>query len=87
MISKGFEEFCEAQGFLYHKNGSGQWGADRYWTFTKVENNDTVLFTIEYYPVRNQLKIKSKFHNYQGTPESLTHLYELLAAMRIKFIN
>ena len=83
MTYKEIETFCEQHRFLFHKNGSGTWGADRYWTFTKVENNGQTLYSIEYHPVRNLLKIRSNNHTYQGVPESCTHVKELLAVMRI----
>ncbi len=77
------EEFCRDRGFLFHKNGSGAWGNDRYWTYYKVENNDRTVFSIEYFPVRNYLKISHGNCSYQGTPDSLEHMLELLSAMRI----
>ena len=77
------EGFCRDRGFLFHENGSGAWGNDRYWTYYKVENNDRTVFCIEYFPVRNHLKICHGNSNYQGTPESLEHMLELLSAMRI----
>lgn len=45
------EGFCSDRGFLFHRNGSGAWGNDRYWTYYKVENNDRTVFSIEYFPV------------------------------------
>ena len=77
------EEFCRGRGFLFHENGSGAWGNDRYWTYYKVENNDRIVFSIEYFPVRNHLKICHGNSSYQGTPDSLEHMLELLSAMRI----
>ena len=77
------EEFCRDRCFLFHKNGSGAWGNDRYWTYYKVENNDRTVFSIEYFPVRNFIKISRGNNKFQGTPESLEHLMELLLAMRI----
>ena len=77
------EGFCSDRGFLFHRNGSGAWGNDRYWTYYKVENNDRTVFSIEYFPVRNYLKICHGNSCYQGTPESLEHMLELLSAMRI----
>jgi hypothetical protein len=77
------EEFCRDRGFLFHKNGSGTWGGDRYWTYYKVENNDKTVFSIEYFPVRNLIKISRDNNKFQGTPESLDHMLELLSAMRI----
>lgn len=77
------EEFCRDRFFLFHKNGSGTWGGDRYWTYYKVENNDKTVFSIEYFPVRNFIKISQDNNKFQGTPESFEHLMELLSAMRI----
>ena len=77
------EEFFRGRGFLFHKNGSGAWGNDRYWTYYKVENNDRTVFSIEYFPVRNHLKICRGSSSFQGTPDSLEHMLELLSAMRI----
>jgi hypothetical protein len=77
------EEFCRDRGFLFHKNGSGTWGGDRYWTYYKVENNDKTVFSIEYFPVRNLIKISRDNNKFQGTLESLDHMLELLSAMRI----
>ena len=77
------EEFCRDRGFLFHKNGSGAWGNDRYWTYYKVENNDKTVFSIEYFPVRNFIKISQDNNKFQGEPDSLEHLMELLSAMRI----
>ena len=77
------EGFCRDRGFLFHENGSGAWGNDRYWTCYKVENNDRTVFSIEYFPVRNHLKICHGNCNYKGTPDSLEHMLELLSAMRI----
>lgn len=77
------EKYCQTHKFLFHKHGSGTFGADRYWTFYKVENNDYTVYSIEYFPVRNTLKIRKGGSSYQGTVESLMHLKELLAAMRI----
>ena len=84
MTYNDIEIFCQEHGFLFHEHGSGTFGADRYWTFTKVENNDRTLFAIEYFPVRDFMKIRCAGHTYQGCPESLEHMMELLAAMRIK---
>ena len=77
------EEFCRDRGFLFHKNGSGAWGNDRYWTYYKVENNDRTVFSIEYFPVRHFVKIGRDNNTFQGTPESLDHMLEILSAMRI----
>lgn len=77
------EGYCRDNGFLFHRNGSGTWGGDRYWTYYKVENNDKTVFSIEYFPVRNFIKISQDNNKFQGTPDSLEHLMELLSAMRI----
>ena len=76
------EQFCHEHGFLYHAHGSGQWGSQRYWTYYKVEQGDT-LFSIEYFPVAQRVKIRVGTSRYEGQVESLSHLQELLAAMRI----
>ena len=76
------EQFCRERGFLYHAHGSGQWGRHRYWTYYKVEQGDT-LFSIEYFPVGHRVKIRVGASRYEGQVESLLHLQELLAAMRI----
>lgn len=78
------ETFCQEHGFLFHKHGSGTFGADRYWTLYKVENNDRTVFSIEYFPVRSMLKIRKEGSSYQGTVESLAHMMELLKSMRIE---
>lgn len=78
------ECFCKEEGFLFHKHGSGTFGADRYWTYQRVENNDRVVFTIEYFPVRNVLKIRTEHCRFEGTPESLQHLKELLVVMCVQ---
>ena len=83
MTYKEIECFCEEQGFLFHKHGSGTFGADRYWTYQRVENNSRVVFTIEYFPVRNMLKIRTEHCRFEGTPESLQHLKDLLVVMRV----
>lgn len=83
MTYNEIETFCQEHGFLFHKNGSGTFGADRYWTFTKVENNTRTVFFIAYYPVRNCLKVRTDAHTYQGVPESLAHMQELLTALRV----
>jgi len=75
-------QFCREHGFLYHAHGSGQWGASPYWTYYKVEQGDT-LFSIEYFPVGHRVKIRKGANRYDGQVESLPHLWELLAAMRI----
>ena len=77
------EQFCREHGFLYHAHGSGQWGSQRYWTYYKVEQGDT-LFSIEYFPVAQRVKIRVGASRYEGQVESLPHLLELLAAMRIE---
>jgi len=77
------EQFCRERGFLYHAHGSGQWGRHRYWTYYKVEQGDT-LFSIEYFPVAQRVKIRVGASRYEGQVESLPHLLELLAAMRIE---
>ena len=76
------EQFCREHGFLYHAHGSGQWGRHCYWTYYKVEQGDT-LFSIEYFPVAHRVKIRVGTSRYEGQVESLSHLQELLAAMRI----
>ena len=83
MTYKEIECFCEEQGFLFHKHGSGTFGADRYWTYQRVENNSRVVFTIEYFPVRNMLKIRTEHCRFEGAPESLQHLKDLLVVMRV----
>ena len=77
------ETFCREKGFLFHKNGSGTFGADRYWSFCKVESNDRTLFSIDYFPVRGTIKVRRGTCTYQGGVESVAHLVELLAVMRI----
>ena len=77
------ERFCEERGFLFHAHGSGKWGRERYWTFYKVENNADTRFSIEYFPVQHRIKICMGANRYEGQVESLTHLKELLAVMRI----
>ena len=76
------EQFCRERGFLFHSHGSGKWGIARYWTYYKVEHGDT-LFSIEYFPVAHGVKIRVRGSRYEGQVESLVHLQELLAAMRI----
>ena len=77
------ETFCREKGFLFHKNGSGTFGADRYWSYCKVADNDRTLFTIEYFPVRGIVTVRRGACAYQGRVESVAHLVELLAVMRI----
>lgn len=77
------ECFCEERGFLFHAHGSGKWGRERYWTYYKVENNADTRFSIEYFPVQHRVKIRIGANRYEGQVESLTHLKELLAVMRI----
>ena len=77
------ERFCEERGFLFHAHGSGQWGSERYWTFYQVENNADTRFSIEYFPVQHRVKIRVEANRYEGQVESLAHLKELLAVMRI----
>jgi hypothetical protein len=60
MTNNDMETFCKERGFLFHKNGSGTFGQNRYWAFYKVENNDSTVFSIEYFPVRNTIKIKKR---------------------------
>ena len=76
------EQFCREHGFLYHAHGSGKWGSQRYWTYYKVEQGDT-LFSIEFFPVVQWVKIRVGASRYEGQVESLPHLLELLAVMRI----
>lgn len=76
------EQFCREHGFLYHAHGSGKWGSQRYWTYYKVEQGDT-LFSIEFFPVAQWVKIRVGTSRYEGQVESLSHLLELLAVMRI----
>lgn len=77
------ETFCKGAGFLFHEHGSGKFGAERYWSFYKVVNNDLKLFSIEYFPVRSSVKICRGASTYRGVVESLSHLLELLEVMRI----
>lgn len=77
------EIFCQKSGFLFHEHGSGKFGAERYWTFYKVVNNDHTQFSIEYFPVRGTIRIRRDNSTYQGIVESLSHLQELLGVMRI----
>ena len=77
------EQFCEERGFLFHAHGSGKWGSERYWTYCKVEHNADTRFSIEYFPVQHRIKICIGANRYDGQVESLTHLKELLAVMRI----
>ena len=82
-MTNEIEMFCREHGFLFHQHGSGKWGADRYWTLYKVKNNVDTEFSIEYFPVRSMLKVRKGGSSYQGFVESVQHLKELLAAMRI----
>ena len=84
MTNNEIETFCQKHGFLFHEHGSGTFGADRYWTFYKVLDNDRTLFFIEYFPVRATVRICRSKNTYQGTVESLAHLMELLKVMRIE---
>ena len=77
------EQFCREHGFLYHAHGSGKWGSERYWSYYKVENNDRTVFSIEYCPVSGTARISIANNHYQGGVESVAHLLELMAAMRI----
>ena len=77
------EQFCREHGFLYHAHGSGKWGRERYWSYYKVENNDRTVFYIEYFPVSGTTRISIANNRYQGGVESVAHLLELMAAMRI----
>ena len=77
------EQFCSEHGFLYHAHGSGKWGSERYWSYYKVENNDRTVFSIEYFPVSGTARISIANNHYQGGVESVAHLLELMAAMRI----
>lgn len=77
------ERFCEEHGFLFHAHGSGKWGRERYWTYYKVENNADTRFSIEYFPAQHRVKIRAGANRYEGQVESLSHLKELLAVMRI----
>ena len=77
------ERFCEEHRFLFHAHGSGKWGRERYWTYYKVENNADTRFSIEYFPVQHRIKICMGANRYEGQVESLSHLKELLAVMRI----
>lgn len=77
------ERFCEEHGFLFHAHGSGKWGSERYWTFYQVENNADTSFSIEYFPAQHRVKIRIGANRYEGQVESLAHLKELLAVMRI----
>ncbi len=77
------EQFCSEHGFLYHAHGSGKWGSERYWSYYKVENNDRTVFSIEYFPVSGTARISIANNRYQGGVESVAHLLELMAAMRI----
>ena len=79
------EQFCREHGFLYHAHGSGKWGRERYWSYYKVENNDRTVFSIEYCPVSGTARISIANNHYQGGVESVAHLLELMAAMRIPF--
>ena len=81
--TKELEQFCREHGFLYHAHGSGKWGSGRYWSYYKVENNDRTVFSIEYFPVSGTARISIANNRYQGEVESVAHLLELLAAMRI----
>lgn len=81
--TKELEQFCCEHGFLYHAHGSGKWGSERYWSYYKVENNDRTVFSIEYFPVSGTARISIANNRYQGGVESVAHLLELLAAMRI----
>ena len=84
MTNNDMETFCKERGFLFHKNGSWTFGQNRYWTFYKVENNDSTVFSIEYFPVRNTIKIKKGGCCHQGIVEFVEHMMQLLTAMRIK---
>ena len=84
MSYKEIENFCEERGFLFHKHGSGTFGADRYWTYCKVEDNNRTLFSIEYFPVVGMLKVKSPSGIYQGVPKSLSHMKDILSVMCVE---
>ena len=77
------ERFCEEHGFLFHAHGSGKWGSERYWTYYKVDNNADTGFSIEYFPAKHRVTIRIGANRYEGQVESLAHLKELLAVMRI----
>ena len=81
--NKELEQFCSEHGFLYHTHGSGKWGSERYWSYYKVENNDLTVFSIEYFSVSGTARIIIANNRYQGGVESVAHLLELMAAMRI----
>ena len=81
--AKELELFCREHGFLFHAHGSGKWGSERYWSYYKVENNARTVFSIEYFPVSSTVRISIANNRYQGGVESVAHLLELLAAMRI----
>lgn len=81
--AKELEQFCREHGFLFHAYGSGKWGSGRYWSYYEVENNDRTVFSIEYFPVSSTARISIANNRYQGGVESVAHLQELLAAMRI----
>ena len=81
--AKELEQFCCEHGFLFHAHGSGKWGSGRYWSYYKVENNDRTVFSVEYFPVSSTVRISIANNRYQGGVESVAHLQELLAAMRI----
>lgn len=83
MKQNEIEAFCQGHGFLFHEHGSGKFGAERYWTFYKVVDNDCTLFSIKYFPVRETVRICWSNNTYQGTVESVSHLMALLAVMRI----
>lgn len=83
METTAIETFCKEKGFLFHERGSGKWGSERYWTYYRVADNNRTLYAIEYFPVAHRAKIRMGVSHYEGQVESLPHLLQLLAAMRI----
>ena len=83
METTAIETFCKERGFLFHERGSGKWGCERYWTYYRVDAAGYTVYSIEYFPIRHTLKINRGTSRYEGQVESLPHLLQLLAAMRI----
>ncbi|MBQ0020350.1 MAG: hypothetical protein KBT39_07510 [Bacteroidales bacterium] len=79
----GLDAFCREHGFLYHEHGRGHFGASPYWSFCKVENNDKVLFSIEYICQMNHLQISSCMGKFSGRIACLDDLSQLLRVMQI----
>lgn len=86
METTAIETFCKERGFLFHERGSGKWGCERYWTYYRVDAVGYTVYSIEYFPIRHTLKINRGTSRYEGQVESLPHLLQLLAAMRVNMV-